>query len=70
DRSRCNKLVHGVAFLCGISTPSLAAQGEQRRSVYFNINRDNSRSQKRRPVHPQPQVRFGAFGMEAAKGET
>jgi glycine/D-amino acid oxidase-like deaminating enzyme len=20
DRSRCNKLVHGVAFLCGIST--------------------------------------------------
>ena len=42
DRSRCNKLIHGVAFLCGISTPSLAAQGEQRRSVYFNINRDNS----------------------------
>jgi hypothetical protein len=42
DRSRCNKLVHGVAFLCGISTPSLAAQGEQRRSAYFNINRDNS----------------------------
>ena len=42
DRSRCSKLVHGVAFLCGMSTPSLAAQGEQRRSVYFNINRDNS----------------------------
>ena len=25
-----------------MSTPSLAAQGEQRRSAYFNINRDNS----------------------------
>jgi hypothetical protein len=33
---------HGVALLCGISTPSLATQGEQRRSAYFNINRDNS----------------------------
>ena len=30
-------------FLCGISTPSLPAQGEQRRSAFFNINRDNSR---------------------------
>jgi hypothetical protein len=36
-----SELGHGVAFLCGISTPSLAAQGEQRRSAYFNINRDN-----------------------------
>jgi hypothetical protein len=26
----------------GIDTPSLLAQGEQRRSFYFNINRDNS----------------------------
>src|ERR1035441_7927921 len=26
----------------GISTPSLPAQGEQRRSSYFNIDRDNS----------------------------
>src|SRR6266480_4355357 len=42
-RSRCSKLVHGVAFLCGITTPSLAAQGEQRRFSYFNIERDNSR---------------------------
>jgi hypothetical protein len=25
----------------GISTPSLSAQGEQRRSSYFNIDRDN-----------------------------
>jgi NADPH-dependent curcumin reductase CurA len=30
------------AFLCGIITPSLAAQGEQRRFSYFNIERDNS----------------------------
>src|SRR5437763_3890564 len=42
NRSRCSKLVHGVAFLCGIITPSLAAQGEQRRFSYFNIERDNS----------------------------
>ena len=42
--SRCSKLVHGVAFLCGIITPSLAAQGEQRRFFYFNIERDNSKS--------------------------
>src|SRR5712672_1572702 len=27
---------------CGISTPSLPAQGEQRRSSYFNIPRGNS----------------------------
>src|SRR5262245_64672643 len=43
NRSRCSKLVHGVAFLCGITTPSLAAQGEQRRFSYFNIERDNSK---------------------------
>src|SRR3954462_7704738 len=42
NRSRCSKLVHGVAFLCGIITPSLSAQGEQRRSSNFNIARDNS----------------------------
>src|SRR5437016_29693 len=42
NRSRCSKLVHGVAFLCGITIPSLAAQGEQRRFSYFNIERDNS----------------------------
>jgi hypothetical protein len=36
-------LIHGVAFLCGISTPSLSAQGEQRRLSYFNIDRDNAR---------------------------
>jgi hypothetical protein len=28
----------------GIDTPSLAAQGEQRRLSLFNIRRDNSRS--------------------------
>lgn len=33
-------LRHGVAFLRGIDTRSLRAQGEQRRSVYFNIDRD------------------------------
>jgi hypothetical protein len=33
-------LVHGVAFLCGISTPSLPAQGEQRLLSFFNIGRD------------------------------
>jgi hypothetical protein len=27
---------------CGISTPSLTAQGEQRRSSFFNIERDYS----------------------------
>jgi hypothetical protein len=39
-------LIHGVAFLCGISTPSLSAQGEQRRLAYFNIDRDNA------PIEP------------------
>src|SRR5262249_48201724 len=62
NRSRCSKLVHGVAFLCGITTPSLAAQGEQRRFSYFNIERDNSRTgdatAKRKPgpkPKPKPQ---------------
>jgi hypothetical protein len=32
--------LHGVAFLRGIDTPSLTAQGEQRRSSFFNIDRD------------------------------
>jgi hypothetical protein len=31
----------------GISTPSLPAQGEQRRSSYFNIPRGNSLRDKR-----------------------
>src|SRR6516162_1091105 len=44
NRSRCSNLVHGVAFLCGISTPSLSAQGQQRRSFNFNIRRDDSGS--------------------------
>ena len=35
----CANSFHGVAFLCGIDTPSLPAQGEQRRSFYFNISR-------------------------------
>jgi hypothetical protein len=34
----------------GISTPSLPAQGEQRRSSYFNIPRGNSRCRARRYV--------------------
>ena len=41
--SGCSRSVHGVAFLCGISTPSLSAQGEQRRSAFFNIRRDIGR---------------------------
>src|SRR5208283_5271355 len=41
NRSRRGMLLHGVAFLRGISTPSLKAQGEQRRSSLFNIPRDN-----------------------------
>jgi hypothetical protein len=40
--SECSRFIHGVAFLCGISTPSLSAQGEQRRSAFFNIRRDIS----------------------------
>src|SRR6266700_1901485 len=43
NRGGCGISMHGVAFLCGISTPSLTAQGEQRRFSYFNIDRDNSR---------------------------
>src|SRR4029077_6996496 len=48
NRSGCSKLVHGVAFLCGISTPSLPPQGEQRRLSSFNIARDNSSSRTAR----------------------
>jgi hypothetical protein len=32
--------LHGVASFRGISTPSLTAQGEQRRSSIFNNDRD------------------------------
>jgi len=32
--------LHGVASFRGISTPSLTAQGEQRRSSFFNNDRD------------------------------
>src|ERR1019366_4447690 len=38
----CANFLHGVAFLRGFDTPSLPAQGEQRRSSYFNIPRGNS----------------------------
>lgn len=31
---------HGVAFPQGIDTRSLSARGNQRRSAYFNIDRD------------------------------
>src|ERR1700737_1941512 len=51
------KAVNGViAFFMallsfrGISTPSLPAQGEQRRSFYFNIPRGNSKSEVAKPV--------------------
>jgi O-antigen/teichoic acid export membrane protein len=33
-------LFMALLSFCGISTPSLQAQGEQRRSSYFNIVRD------------------------------
>jgi hypothetical protein len=34
----------------GISTPSLQAQGEQRRSSYFNNDRDIAASMRREPL--------------------
>jgi len=37
--------LHGVASFRGISTPSLTAQGEQRRSSFFNNDRDIPREQ-------------------------
>ena len=40
NRGRCAKFLHGVASFRGISTPSLTAQGEQRRSSIFNNDRD------------------------------
>jgi hypothetical protein len=46
DGSGCSRSIHGVAFLRGISTPSLSAQGEQRRSAFFNIRRDIGRRSK------------------------
>src|ERR1700741_2445279 len=42
NRSGCGMSLHGVAFLSWNRTPSLAAQGEQRRLSLFNIRRDNS----------------------------
>ncbi|MBM3273482.1 DUF5011 domain-containing protein, partial [Candidatus Kaiserbacteria bacterium] len=39
-RGRCGMFLHGVASFRGISTPSLTAQGEQRRSSFFNNDRD------------------------------
>src|SRR3954464_13854386 len=42
DGGCSRKSVHDVAFLCGIIAPSLLVQGQQRRSSYFNIDRDNS----------------------------
>src|SRR5207244_3684436 len=60
DGSRCSKFVHGVAFLCGISTPSLPAQGEQRRLSFFNIDRDNPaiRAQSSFRMAPEKRPRF------------
>jgi hypothetical protein len=40
DGLRCAILLHGVAFLRGFDTPSLQAQGGQRRPTYFNISQD------------------------------
>jgi len=46
--------LHGVASFRGISTPSLTAQGEQRRSSFFNNDRDIPRLRASR-------VRFATF---------
>src|ERR1039457_3528398 len=57
------KAVNGViAFFMallsfrGISTPSLPAQGEQRRSSYFNIPRGNSANPRELHLSPQCQT--------------
>src|SRR5437899_463579 len=49
----------------GISTPSLQAQGEQRRPPYFNIGRDNSRADGE---HAQFSGRRG--GVRCEEGNT
>jgi hypothetical protein len=54
-------LPHGVAFLCGFDTPSLSAQGRQRRLESFNFGWDipfpitaalSPADQRRRPTDP------------------
>src|ERR1035437_9914666 len=64
------KAVNGViAFFMallsfrGISTPSLPAQGEQRRSSYFNIRRGNSESR----CDPYFPPRSGVIGQRVAE---
>jgi hypothetical protein len=52
-----NAFVHGVAFLCGISTPSLSAQGQQRRPFNFNIKRDDSVAAPGHHEHRRPSTR-------------
>jgi hypothetical protein len=42
NASRCDRLPHGVAPLCGSSTPSLPAQGGQCLPQIFSIDRDLS----------------------------
>jgi hypothetical protein len=49
----------------GIGTPSLSAQGEQRRSTYFNIERDNSTMSAGRLVTP-PDSRCVAAAQPAS----
>src|ERR1035438_7918718 len=62
------KAVNGViAFFMallsfrGISTPSLPAQGEQRRSFYFNIPRGNSNIRQRWSSHRWWLERLGYY---------
>src|ERR1700676_3007387 len=74
------KAVNGViAFFMallsfrGISTPSLPAQGEQRRSSYFNIPRGNSRRHSIsviRPVIAEPDFRPGLKHLVVRLSET
>ena len=52
NRGRCAKFLHGVASFRGISTPSLTAQGEQRRSSIFNNDRDIPREKAKTATDP------------------
>ena len=51
-------LFMALLSFCEISTPSLAAQGEQRRSAYFNIDRDNSITRFKRSLLVRFSVSF------------
>ena len=58
-------LLHGVASFRGISTPSLTAQGEQRRSSIFNNDRDISKVEDDGGFHRIPKE-FASFTTDDA----